>query len=77
MERIDVILLQETLGDGISINKIFLKMLLDLDFHSLDVRGRFRGYALGFNNKNIKVDNIWVAKDFWGLTSKPLISIYP
>lgn len=58
--RIDVLLLQETLGDEGSINKILLNMLLDYIFHILDVRGRSRGCALGFNKMNINIDNICV-----------------
>jgi len=69
-ERIDVILLQETLGDGISINKILLKMLPDWNFHSLDVRGRSKGCVLGFNNETINVVNIWVGEGFLGADLK-------
>lgn len=57
-EKLDVIFLQETLGDGDTINNILKSFLPGWTFHTLDVRGRFGGCALGFNNRTTNIDNI-------------------
>lgn len=75
--RIDVLLLQETLGNGVSINNIMLNMLPDWNFHTIDVRGRSEGCSLGFNKKTIKLDNFLGGNNIWVLISKPLILIHP
>jgi len=75
--RIDILLLQETLGNGGSINNILSNMLPGWIFHTLDSRGRSGGCALAFNNNSIKIENIWGGEGFfWRLTSQLMKLMY-
>jgi len=57
-EKLDAILLQETLGEGLQVNKLLLSFLPDWDFDFLDVKGCFGGCALGFNKRSTKILNV-------------------
>jgi len=65
-ERLDVIFLQETLGDENLINIVLKKFLLDWDFLFLDVRGRSGGFIMGLNNRSIRLENAWDGEGFFG-----------
>eukprot|EP00253_Pinus_taeda_P024137 PITA_24137 len=66
-EKLDFLLLQETLDDGPLVNKALKSFLPDWDFFFLDVRGRSGGCALGFNNKMFRISNSWGGKGFLGV----------
>lgn len=65
-KRINVLFLQETLGEGVSINTLLTSILPRWTFHTLDVRGRPRGCAIGFNNRTINIENIWGSEGVLG-----------
>lgn len=67
LERLDVIFLQETLGDGNLINQFLKKFLLEWNFIFLDVRGRSSGCVMGLNNRSIILENVWGGKGFLGV----------
>lgn len=58
-ERLDFLMLQETLGDGPSVLQTLKPFFLDWEFFFLDARGRLRGIALGFNKTSVKITNVW------------------
>ena len=72
-ECFDVIFLQETLGEGSSLNNVLLKIVLDWAFHFLDVKGRLGGCALGYNKRSIRLENVWGGEGYLGVD---IISTY-
>ena len=62
----DVILLQETLGNGEVVLSFLTSIYPSWTFHTLDVRGCLGGSAIGFSNHNIKIPNVWGLKGILG-----------
>lgn len=56
-DKIDIIFLQETLGNSVNIINTLEGMFKDWDFFAVDGRGRFGGLTLGVNCKSIKILN--------------------
>jgi len=76
--NLDFIMLQETLGDGLSIHFFLNSLLPDWSFFYLDAKGRSGSLALGFNNHIVKIHNAWGGHGFLGAditSSSPLISL--
>lgn len=65
-EPIDLVLLQETLGTTTIITPLLGSMLPGSHFYALDVNGRSRGIALGYNPHSIKMMGAWGGIGFIG-----------
>ena len=65
-ENLDVSFLQETLGEGSTLNNVLLKILPDWEFHFLDVRGRSGECALGYNKRSIIIENVLGGEGYLG-----------
>jgi len=59
LEHPDVILLQETLGDGDIIKDRLESWLSGWSFVTLDARGRSGGLAVGWKTSVMKVNTAW------------------
>jgi len=66
-EPVDIILLQETLGEANHVNHILEKLKLGWTFLSLNVVRRFGGLALGFSPHSINLKSAWGGKGFIGI----------
>lgn len=58
LEKLDVIFLQDTLGDGEAIINMFKSLLPGWTFHDLDAQGRSSGFSMGINNRSMKFENV-------------------
>jgi hypothetical protein len=58
-EHLDVLLLQETLGEGVEVENRLPFLLPDWSFITFDSIGRFGGLAIGWNCRTVKVLNHW------------------
>jgi len=58
-EHSDVLLLQETLGEGVEVYNRLSTLLPNWKFITLDSLGRSRGISIGWNSCTIKVINSW------------------
>jgi exonuclease III len=67
-EHPDVLLLQETLGEGIEVFNRLSSLLPDWSFITLDSIGRSGGLAIGWNSRTIKVINSWGFDSGLGIT---------
>ena len=72
LEHLDVMLLQETLGIGDMIKAKLESWFLDWQFVTLDVGGRSRGLAMGWNTHVVKALNIWGLDSVLGMTLQGL-----
>ena len=59
LECLDIILLQETLGIGEVVKARLEGWFSRWNFETLDVRGSSGGLAIGWNDRNVKVLNLW------------------
>jgi hypothetical protein len=59
-EHSDVLLLQETFGEGEEVENRLSLLLPDWSFITLDSIGRFGGLAIEWNCRTIKFLNHWV-----------------
>jgi exonuclease III len=64
----DVILLQETLGDSVSVVKTLETLLPGWMFAAVDARGRSGGLATGWKKRKCKLENVWGFISGIGLT---------
>lgn len=64
---VDIIMLQETLGDADHINRTLSSLNPGWLFYSLDVVGRSGGLAIGSNPRTIKVTTSWGGIGFIGM----------
>ena len=64
----DVLLLQETLGEGVEVENRLSLLLPDWSFITLDSIGRYGGLAIGWNCRTIKVLNYWGFESRLGIT---------
>jgi exonuclease III len=64
----DVLLLQETLGEGEEVKSRLKSFLPGWEFETLDAMGRSGGLALGWNTQTIKVTNSWGMESGLGIT---------
>lgn len=55
----DIIFLQETLGDCISITQTLESLLVGWYFVAVDMRGRSSGVAIGWKNRSCRCENVW------------------
>jgi exonuclease III len=67
-EHLDVLLLQETLGEGVEVDNRLSFLLLDWSFITLDSIGRSGGLAIRWNCRTIKVLNSWGFESGLGIT---------
>jgi len=67
IEPIDMILLQETLGDVDHIYRALLSLKHGWHFHCLYAMGRSRGLAIGYNPRTIKALSAWGGSGFIGM----------
>jgi hypothetical protein len=67
-EHLDVLLLQETLGEGVEVENRLSLLLPDWSFITLDSIGRSGGLAIGWNCRTIKVLNHWGFESGLGIT---------
>jgi hypothetical protein len=58
-EHSNVLLLQETLGEGVEVYNRLSTLLPNWKFITLDSLGRSRGISIGWNSYTIKVINSW------------------
>ena len=58
-EHSNVLLLQETLGEGVEVYNRLSTLLPNWKFITLDSLGRSRGISIGWNSCTIKVINSW------------------
>ena len=72
LEHPDILLLQETLGVGDVLKCRLESWFTGWNFETLDIRGRSRGLAIGWNVRNVKVLNLWGMDSVLGLTFKAL-----
>jgi len=70
-ERIDVIFLQETLGERSLLNFFLLIFLPDWDFHFLDVRGRSSDCPWALIKDPLNYSMPMEVRDFYVLTYLP------
>lgn len=71
-EPIDIIMLQETLGNAKSINQTLFSINLGWHFHSLDTMGRSGGVTIRYNPLSINVLATWGGV---GLIRMDLVSV--
>jgi len=64
---VDIIMLQETLGDVDLITRSLESLKLGWHFYSLDAMGRSGGLAIGYNPCTIKVISSWGGLGFIGM----------
>jgi len=67
-EHPDIIMLHETLGISEDVKLWLEKSLPGWQFQALDVRGRSKGLAIGWNIRNIKPMNVWGMESMMGLS---------
>ena len=67
-EHPDVLLLQETLGEGAEVENRLSLLLQDWSFITLDSIGRSRGLDIGWNCRTIKFLNHWGFESRLGIT---------
>jgi exonuclease III len=67
-EHPDVLLLQETLGEGVEVYNRLSALLPDWSFITLDSIERSGGLAIGWNSRTIKVINSWGFDSGLGIT---------
>lgn len=58
-EPVNIVFLQETLGNTEAISRFLASMLPGWTFQALDASRRSRGLALGLNSRTIKIINSW------------------
>jgi len=66
-EFVDIIMLQETLGDANLLTRSLESLKLGWHFYSLDAMGRSGGLAIGYNPCTIKVISLWGGLGFIGM----------
>jgi exonuclease III len=64
----EVILLQETLGDSVSVVKALETLFPGWMFAAVDARGRSGGLATGWKKRNCKLESVWGFVSGIGLT---------
>jgi exonuclease III len=67
-EHPDILLLQETLGEGEEIKSRLISLLPGWNFETLDATGRSGGLAIGWNTHSIKISNSWGFESGLGIT---------
>jgi exonuclease III len=65
---LEVILLQETLGDSVTVTKSLETLLPGWSFAAVDARGRSGGLATGWKNRSCKLESVWGLASGIGLT---------
>jgi len=64
---VDIIMLQETLGDADLITRFLESLKPGWNFYSLDAMGRSGGLSIGYNPHTIKVISSWGGLGFIGM----------
>ena len=72
LDQSDIILLQETLGDGLEVKTKLERWFGGWSFESLDVRGRFGALEIGWNSQCVKVLNVWGMESVLGISVKAM-----
>lgn len=67
IKPIDIIMLQETLGNAASIKQTLSTIKPGWHFHALDAIGRSGGFTIGYNPRSINVSATWGGVGFIGL----------
>jgi hypothetical protein len=67
-EHLNVLLLQETLGEGVEVEKRLSLLLPDWSFITMNSIGRSGGLAIRWNCRTIKVLNHWGFESGLGIT---------
>jgi len=67
-EHPDILLLQETMGEGEEVKYRLLSLLLGWNFETLDATERSGGLAIGWNTHSIQVTNSWGFESGLGIT---------
>jgi len=66
-ELIDLVFLQETMGVVDTISPLMESMIPGWHFQAIDVNGRLRGIALGYNSRSINLKGTWGGHQLhWG-----------
>jgi exonuclease III len=67
-EHLDILLLQEKMGEGEEVKYRLISLLRGWNFESLGSTQRYRGLYIGWNTRSIKVINSWGFKSGIGIT---------
>ena len=59
LECTDIIILQETSGIGEVVKTRLESWFVRWNFETMDVRGCYGGLVIGWNDRNVKVLNLW------------------
>ena len=68
----EIILLQETLGEGLEVKTNLESQFGGWCFETLDVRGHSSYLAIGWNSRSVKVLNVWGMESILGISIKAL-----
>lgn len=72
LEHPDVILFQETLGGWDEVKLKLERWFSGRHFEALDVKGRSGGLAVGWDERSVKVLNLWGMESVLGMTVSAL-----
>jgi hypothetical protein len=72
LDRSDIILLQENSGVGEVVKVRLESWFSGWSFETLDVRGRFVGLAIGWNDRSVKLHNSWGMDSVLGMQCSAL-----
>jgi hypothetical protein len=67
LSQSNIILLQETLGDGAFVTHILEGLLEGWNFCALDAKGILRGLVVGWQSRSVKLQNYWGLDSYWSI----------